>query len=146
MPFFTVLGLFNLIQFSNARCNSTDNDKQGICYTASECRERGGNAKGTCAAGFGVCCLCKQTFFTLVYLVFLQLKLIHIKFFDNYNCVKLSFQLSTIVIVKKVAGMKSPISKTKTILNLERIQLYVYLVYLLLTTQFVKSGTFHVTL
>ena len=62
--FLTVLGLFNLIQFSNARCNSTDNDKQGICYTASECRERGGNAKGTCAAGFGVCCLCKQTLFT----------------------------------------------------------------------------------
>ena len=54
-----VLGLFNLIQFSNSRCNSTDSDKQGVCYTATECRERGGNAKGNCASGFGVCCLCK---------------------------------------------------------------------------------------
>ena len=57
--FLAVLGLFNLIQFENARCNSTDSDKQGICYTASECAGRGGNAKGTCAAGFGVCCLCE---------------------------------------------------------------------------------------
>ena len=88
-PFFTVLGLFNLIQFSNARCNSTDNDKQGICYTASECRERGGNAKGTCAAGFGVCCLCKGTFFKLVYLVLLQLKSYHRKSSNSYNCIKM---------------------------------------------------------
>jgi len=51
------LGLFNLIQFSNSRCNSTDSDKQGVCYTTTECRERGGNAKGNCASGFGVCCL-----------------------------------------------------------------------------------------
>ena len=54
-----VLGLFNLIQFSNSRCNSTDSDKQGVCYTATECRGRGGTAKGNCAQGFGVCCLCK---------------------------------------------------------------------------------------
>ena len=55
----TVLGLFNLIQFENSRCNSTDSDKQGVCYTSSECRGRGGTAKGNCASGFGVCCLCK---------------------------------------------------------------------------------------
>ena len=56
-----VLGLFNLIQFSNSRCNSTDSDKQGVCYTATECQGRGGTPKGNCAQGFGVCCLCKYT-------------------------------------------------------------------------------------
>ena len=33
---------------------------QGICYTQSECDERGGTTMGTCASGFGVCCSCKD--------------------------------------------------------------------------------------
>ena len=31
----------------------------GICYTQSECQEKAGTQSGPCAAGFGVCCLCK---------------------------------------------------------------------------------------
>ncbi len=30
---------------------------QGICYTSSECLEKGGVSSGPCAAGFGVCCV-----------------------------------------------------------------------------------------
>jgi hypothetical protein len=29
----------------------------GTCYTSFECRRRQGQAEGTCAAGFGVCCV-----------------------------------------------------------------------------------------
>lgn len=28
----------------------------GVCYTGSECRRRGGEAAGSCAGGFGTCC------------------------------------------------------------------------------------------
>lgn len=31
--------------------------RNGTCYTSSECTEKGGIAQGTCAAGFGVCCV-----------------------------------------------------------------------------------------
>ena len=58
MPF-TVLGLFNVIQFANTGCNGTD-DQRGVCYTSSECTSRGGRSSGSCAAGFGVCCVCKN--------------------------------------------------------------------------------------
>lgn len=59
---FSVLGLFNLIQFPNTICNDTDNRSQGICYTRNECNSLGGNPKGECASGFGVCCICKDKF------------------------------------------------------------------------------------
>ena len=29
------------------------------CLTTSECSSKGGSAQGNCAAGFGVCCICK---------------------------------------------------------------------------------------
>ena len=28
------------------------------CYTAGECSSKGGSSQGSCAAGFGVCCIC----------------------------------------------------------------------------------------
>ena len=31
-------------------------------YTEAECSQRGGESKGSCADGFGVCCTCKQIF------------------------------------------------------------------------------------
>ena len=60
---FAVLGLFNLVQFANSACNATDGDRSsgrtGVCFTGSECEAKGGRAGGVCAAGFGVCCICK---------------------------------------------------------------------------------------
>jgi hypothetical protein len=55
-----VLGLFNVIQFANAPCNSTDNSRTGVCFTTSECSNKGGRSGGVCAAGFGVCCVCEN--------------------------------------------------------------------------------------
>ena len=30
----------------------------GTCYSRSECLELGGQPKGECADGYGVCCVC----------------------------------------------------------------------------------------
>ena len=32
-------------------------NRNGTCYTSTECEENGGSASGNCASGFGVCCL-----------------------------------------------------------------------------------------
>ena len=50
--------LFNIVQFKNDPCEVSDTET-GICYTTEECSQRGGESRNTCAAGFGVCCLCK---------------------------------------------------------------------------------------
>jgi len=50
-----LLNVFNVIRFPNDACITSGNTN-GVCYSASECRTRGGNAQGTCASSFGVCC------------------------------------------------------------------------------------------
>jgi len=50
------LNLFSVIRFSNIPCLGTDN-RNGTCYTEKQCRERSGTLSGTCAGGFGVCCV-----------------------------------------------------------------------------------------
>ena len=32
-------------------------NRNGTCYSATECSDKGGKASGNCASGFGVCCL-----------------------------------------------------------------------------------------
>ena len=51
------LVLFNIIKFPNDPCKASENE-EGICYTHSQCDERGGVQMAPCAAGFGICCLC----------------------------------------------------------------------------------------
>lgn len=63
--FFLLLVLFNIIKFRNDPCNvttstSSDYDEQGVCFTSHECSRRGGQNRGSCAAGFGTCCFCKS--------------------------------------------------------------------------------------
>ena len=50
------LGIFNIVTFPNNICNGT-NDLQGICYSSTECTSKGGEASGSCASGFGTCCV-----------------------------------------------------------------------------------------
>lgn len=50
-----LLNVFNIVRFPNDGCNTTESS-YGVCYTASECSSLGGNSRGTCASGFGVCC------------------------------------------------------------------------------------------
>merc|ERR1719367_1465444 len=59
-----MFSLFSVVQFKNDPCTSTDkissastDNRNGTCVTTSECIDRGGSAKGNCAAGFGVCCV-----------------------------------------------------------------------------------------
>jgi len=51
-----VLNVFNVVTFPNDECTSSFGTT-GVCYTQSECTSFGGTASGTCASGFGVCCL-----------------------------------------------------------------------------------------
>ena len=53
--------LFSMGRFHNDACTGTGT-KNGTCYTAEECGEKGGNNEGSCAQGFGVCCVCKLHF------------------------------------------------------------------------------------
>ena len=43
--------------FPNDVCKA--GTKNGTCYTQAECTERNGEESGSCASGFGVCCVCK---------------------------------------------------------------------------------------
>ena len=63
---YLVFSLFNIVQFENRGCRSTSSissagtgstSRNGTCFTSSECRSAGGVAAGSCAAGFGVCCV-----------------------------------------------------------------------------------------
>lgn len=49
-------GVFNVVRFPNSACGSANNFN-GTCYTASECSALGGASSGSCASGFGVCCV-----------------------------------------------------------------------------------------
>ena len=56
--------MFTIVNFKNEPCQSTDSlssgstqYRNGTCYTSSECGSKGGSSKGSCAAGFGVCCV-----------------------------------------------------------------------------------------
>jgi len=50
------LSVFQIIKFKNEACPATSGD-MGICYTEAECTSKGGVAGGSCATGFGVCCV-----------------------------------------------------------------------------------------
>ena len=44
---------------------SSSAGKNGTCYAQDECENKGGTGYGTCAGGYGVCCVCKKYCFTL---------------------------------------------------------------------------------
>ena len=49
--------LFSLLSFPNDECVTTSTTfMTGLCLTASECTDAGGENQGNCASGFGVCC------------------------------------------------------------------------------------------
>jgi len=51
------MGVFKVIKFPNIACSSSNPERNGTCYTASECTAKGGSISGSCANGFGVCCI-----------------------------------------------------------------------------------------
>jgi len=52
-----VAGIFSVVKFANEACDSSSTSYNGTCFTAAECEANGGTASGTCAEGFGVCCV-----------------------------------------------------------------------------------------
>ncbi|CAG0892440.1 unnamed protein product [Darwinula stevensoni] len=55
------LNLFTRITFANTNCTGENGD-EGTCYTAKECRLKGGTiSTKPCAQGFGVCCIFFKT-------------------------------------------------------------------------------------
>lgn len=50
------LPVFQVVKFPNDACSVTGGSKNGTCYTAEECSNKGGVNAGSCASGFGVCC------------------------------------------------------------------------------------------
>jgi len=53
-----LFSVFQIVKFNNEECAASDGNS-GVCFTAQECTARGGVATGTCAAGFGSCCVFK---------------------------------------------------------------------------------------
>jgi hypothetical protein len=49
------IGIFNVVRFQNVVCEGSNN-QQGTCYTTEECENNKGEASGSCADGYGVCC------------------------------------------------------------------------------------------
>merc|ERR1711953_462465 len=49
------LFVFQVVKFANGICKGSS--RNGTCYTAAECSNIGGTKDGTCADGFGVCCI-----------------------------------------------------------------------------------------
>lgn len=50
-----LVSVFQVVKFKNDVC--TGATKNGTCYTSAECDNLGGLSSGTCADGFGVCCI-----------------------------------------------------------------------------------------
>ncbi|XP_023338043.1 uncharacterized protein LOC111708786 [Eurytemora carolleeae] len=52
------LNIFNIIKFANTGCGTGNSSSpNGTCYTSWECSARGGEEQGSCASGFGRCCV-----------------------------------------------------------------------------------------
>jgi len=49
--------IFQIIKFENAACIGDAKTRNGTCFTDSECEANGGTSDGSCADGFGVCCI-----------------------------------------------------------------------------------------
>lgn len=50
-----VLPIFQVVRFPNDVCTGTT--RNGTCFTAEECSSKSGTNEGSCASGFGVCCV-----------------------------------------------------------------------------------------
>jgi len=51
------IGIFNIVKFPNDVCSSNTPNILGTCFTSEECATRNGVASGSCADGYGVCCV-----------------------------------------------------------------------------------------
>jgi len=52
-----VFSVFSIVSFPNEACISTRDKSNGTCLSPADCKTVAGVAEGTCAAGFGICCI-----------------------------------------------------------------------------------------
>ncbi|KAK4303843.1 hypothetical protein Pmani_024188 [Petrolisthes manimaculis] len=52
--------MMQIVTFENGPCESANGD-HGVCFSQKECEANGGTASGTCANGYGVCCVLTVT-------------------------------------------------------------------------------------
>ncbi len=57
-----MLKLYFRHHFSFANDPCVGSTKNGTCYTAEECSDRSGVNSGSCAGGYGVCCVCEDEY------------------------------------------------------------------------------------
>jgi len=53
----SLLSAFSMVKFPNTLCDGSLDSRKGTCYTDTECEELNGIASGSCADGYGICCL-----------------------------------------------------------------------------------------
>ena len=58
-------------RFPNGACMSSSAGKNGTCYAEDECTNKGGTGYGSCAGGYGVCCVCKSEFYFIFFMLFI---------------------------------------------------------------------------
>jgi len=51
-----LISTFQIVRFPNDVCIGSSS-RNGTCYTSAECSNKGGTSSGSCADGFGVCCV-----------------------------------------------------------------------------------------
>lgn len=51
--------VFTIVRFLNIPCSSINGQMSGTCFSLNDCLRMQGSQIGTCASGFGVCCVCK---------------------------------------------------------------------------------------
>eukprot|EP00095_Tigriopus_kingsejongensis_P007868 maker-scaffold127_size327531-snap-gene-0.7 protein:Tk07868 transcript:maker-scaffold127_size327531-snap-gene-0.7-mRNA-1 annotation:"PREDICTED: uncharacterized protein LOC101744434" len=51
-----LLPLFQIVTFPNDNCAGSTS-RNGTCYTSEECSSKGGSSSGSCASGYGICCV-----------------------------------------------------------------------------------------
>merc|ERR1711892_120486 len=51
------VNLFTIVKFPNQECVATGTGDTGTCNTQIECESKGGISEGSCAQGFGICCV-----------------------------------------------------------------------------------------
>jgi len=54
-------GLFSIVKFPNEQCTGDTTSLTGDCITPGECNDRSGLIDGSCARGFGTCCIIQDT-------------------------------------------------------------------------------------
>jgi len=55
-------GLFSVVKFPNNPCTGSSSNLVGDCITPGQCNTRSGRIDGSCASGFGACCVILSSF------------------------------------------------------------------------------------